>query len=262
MRNHFFFSYSGNKRNEVDKIIDAMNLKNVKIITEPYCGTSSMSFYISTLYPNKYKYVLNDIDDILVELYNTAKDEEKLKELEDSINLLIQGIDKEKYNDIVKKPTLASYIIKNKIYCLRPGLFPNGNKTILSKINLIDVPIVKFLRTEQVEVTNIDGIECYKKYCDNKECLIFLDPPYLDSCNDMYTDKRNTNIYEYLYYNQIKSKKAQIILCLEKNWIITIFFSKYKQHCYEKKYEAAKKRKTTHVVITNKKLPKSLIIEE
>ena len=39
---------------------------------------------------------------------------------------------------------------------------------LLSKINLIDVPIVKFLRTEHVEVTNIDGIECIKSTATTK----------------------------------------------------------------------------------------------
>ena len=48
MKNHFFIPYSGNKREEVDKIYDLMkdNIKNDTIIIEPFCGTSALSFYI------------------------------------------------------------------------------------------------------------------------------------------------------------------------------------------------------------------------
>ncbi len=69
MKNHFFFPYRENKWQEVEKIIKHMIFRGVKIIIEPFCGSSAMSFYIATIYPKKFEYVLNDINNHLIELY-------------------------------------------------------------------------------------------------------------------------------------------------------------------------------------------------
>jgi len=58
MKNHFFIAYSGNKREEVNTIHDYIKPKltpSITTIIEPFCGTSALSYYISTLYPKKYK---------------------------------------------------------------------------------------------------------------------------------------------------------------------------------------------------------------
>jgi site-specific DNA-adenine methylase len=68
MKNHFFFSYSGNKRDEVETIHDALknNLKNITTIIEPFCGSSAFSFYIASLYPGRVNYILNDNNKYLI----------------------------------------------------------------------------------------------------------------------------------------------------------------------------------------------------
>lgn len=253
-----FYPYAGNKRQEVEKIVNAMMLRGVKTIIEPFCGSSAVSYYISTMYPKKYKYILNDIDKHLISLFKIAQDNDKLKLLEDEINILIIDITKVKYNEIVKKDTLATHIIKNKIYAIRAGLFPLDYKH--KNIDLINCPIVKFLQTENIEFTNEDAIICYNKHVNDKSNLIFIDPPYLQSCNDMYTNRQNTNIYEYLFNNNIKNAKAQIILCLENNWIIKLLFKKHTQITYPKTYEMSKKL-TEHVIITNKNKSKQVVLK-
>ena len=51
MRNHFIIPYIGNKREEVETIYN--NIKNYiddkKIIIEPFCGTSAVSYTHLTL---------------------------------------------------------------------------------------------------------------------------------------------------------------------------------------------------------------------
>jgi hypothetical protein len=249
MKNHFFFGYRGNKRNEVEKILNEIELNNVKTIVEPFCGTFALSYYISTLYPKKYNYVINDNNDMVVELIRIAKKQRKFKKLENEINELIIDIDRDKYNKIIKNSDkdLASYIIKHKIYCIRPGLFPLNYKH--KTISICDVPVINFLRNENVKVTNINGTDCYNKYKTKNDALIFLDPPYLHSFNDWYVDP-SINIYEYLSENDILNEKAKIILCLEKNWIINILFKGKNIIEYDKKYET-NKRKTKHIIITN-----------
>ena len=58
MKNHFVISYAGNKRNEVTRIYETLKLENITTIVEPFCGTAAVSFYISTLHPQKFKYIL------------------------------------------------------------------------------------------------------------------------------------------------------------------------------------------------------------
>jgi site-specific DNA-adenine methylase len=255
MKNHFFISYAGNKRTEVDKIYEIVEpkLKDITTIIEPFCGTSSFSYYISLKHPKKFNYILNDNNKHLIELYNIAKDDEKFKELIQELNLMSIDIDKIKYDKLIKEDNLKGWIIKNKIYAIRPGLFPNENNKYKISNNfdkLLNAPIINFLRTENIIMKNDDAIDIINTHKDDKKCLIFLDPPYLDSCNDFYLDSK-TNVYEYLSINIIKNMKSYVVLCLENNWIIKLLFNGYKSFEYDKLYQCSKK-KTTHLIITNK----------
>jgi hypothetical protein len=253
MKNHFFIGYAGNKRNEVDNIYKKIQptLKNIKYIVEPYCGTSALSYYISLHEPNKYKYILNDNNKYLIELYKVASSKKKLNKLINKLNILLKDINKEKYKIIINSDTLEGWIIKNKIYAIRAGLFPTTRKIIESFEYLNTCPMIDFLRTEDITFYNMDAIELYEKFKDNKEALIFLDPPYINTCNDFYKCA-SMNIYEYLNDNDIQLSKANIILCLENNWIILLLFKKYIIDEYKKTYETSKK-KTTHLLISNNK---------
>ena len=84
MKNHFFFPYVGNKRNEVGNIlsyIESCNFNNIETIVEPFYGTSALSYYISTKYPNKFNYVLNDLDENLITLYKLVSNDKIFKSL-------------------------------------------------------------------------------------------------------------------------------------------------------------------------------------
>ena len=73
MKNHFIFPYAGNKREEVERIYEKIDLTNITTIIEPFCGTSAMSLYISLKNPKIYKYILNDNNTFLTELYMILK---------------------------------------------------------------------------------------------------------------------------------------------------------------------------------------------
>ena len=82
MKNHFFFGYAGNKRQEVDNIYNYLKtLTNITHIIEPFCGTGALSYFISINEPKKYKYILNDNNKKLIDFYNIAKDQEALENL-------------------------------------------------------------------------------------------------------------------------------------------------------------------------------------
>lgn len=72
MKNHFLFSYSENKREKVKTIYDNLNFTNIDTIIEPFAGTSALSYYISTKHPKRFKYILNDQNNLLIDLYNIS----------------------------------------------------------------------------------------------------------------------------------------------------------------------------------------------
>ena len=252
MKNHFFMSYAGNKRNETEGLYNVIknDIQNIKIIIEPFCGSAAFSYYISLKHPKKFKYILNDNNKFLIQLYLIAKDELKLNQLIKILDVKIKGLDKEKYNKIAKENNFLSWIIINKIYSIHKGLFPIGKKIINTFEYLKECPIINFLRTEQISFFNTDGIVIMNKYKNSESNFIFLDPPYLISCNDFYKNT-DVNIYEYLYNKNINEMKAFICLCLESNWIIKLLFNNHVKKEYSKIYQTSKKN-TTHLIITNK----------
>lgn len=257
MKNHFFIPYFGNKREEVEKIYETIKDKidDAEIIIEPYCGTSAMSYYIWSKNPTKkVKYILNDNNKMLYELYTIAKDPVKFNELVDKLKeLLLSCTSKNEYLKIVKEKdkSITSYIFGNKIYNIRPYLYPSTRKINPEAFKVFEnAPIIKFLREADIEIKNEDAYKLYTEYKNNPKCLILLDPPYLTSDNDFYSNS-NLNIYEKLAENDIKNEKSNIVLCLGNNWIIKLLFKNYKSVIYDKKYQTTKKS-IEHIIIMNK----------
>ena len=254
MKNHFYISYMGNKRQEVEQIYNSIDFKDITTIIEPFCGTSAMSYFISTK-KEGLKYILNDNNQYLKEMFEIFKDDEKIKQFENKINdeILPNIQTKDNYDNFLKSnKNLYGWFISSKYYKIRPGIFPQKRK--FNKIDLKRYPIYDFYKNSNIEFYNLDGIEIYEKYKNNKNNLILLDPPYLQACNDYYADSK-VNIYEYLYNdNPIEKEKAQILLILENIWIIKLLFKNNKILVeYDKNYFGYKKRKTTHIIITNLK---------
>ena len=253
MKNHFFMCYYGNKRNEVEGLYNQIKdkLDEIEVIIEPFCGSSAFSYYLSLKHPKKFKYILNDNNKYLIELYKISMNPEKFDELIESLKHLHKDINKEKYNIICKEEKFENWVYKNKIYAIRPGFFPLDKRLNINKdFNILkNTPIINFLNSEDITFYNDEGVDIVEKYKDNKKALIFLDPPYLMACNDLYHDSK-VNVYEYMYKNPINKMNAYMVLCLEDNWIIRLLFCGFIKSYYHKKYETTK-RKTTHLIITN-----------
>ena len=211
-KNHFVFGYAGNKRREVGKIVPYMNLEDVTTIVEPFCGTSALSCYLSQLYPNKFIYRLNDNDDRLIELYYLLQCPDKTKQLEDEYNDCIKNINKEIYDSIVKEGKMLGFILARKHYYRRVGNWCSNKHP--TQGHFCDTPIVKFLRNETVEISNIDGEAVMKEYMISPTTIIYLDPPYLKTANKDYYSKQNNlfGIYKYLECYDIKNYKCQLYL--------------------------------------------------
>ena len=99
------FSYAGNKREQVEKIVNNIDFDKITTIIEPFCGSCAISYYISTLYPGL-KYILNDNNKHLREMFYLLKDDDKINLFENEYNDLLVDLTKDKYNELKKKMTL------------------------------------------------------------------------------------------------------------------------------------------------------------
>lgn len=261
MKNHFIFSYAGNKRNEVENIYNTTkkiyDYDNVDVIIEPFCGSCAYSYYLSTLYPKKYKYILNDNNEKLFNIFKLIITEEaniinfNINTIIHKFNQYTDDIERKKfYLSIKDKDDVYSYLFINKYYNLRQGLYPQIVRTKqLTLFKIQDIPFYNFIKNENVEFKNVDATELVKQHKDDDKTLIFLDPPYIVACNSFYEDTMMT-IYEYMYKNDINLWLSNIVLCLENIWIIRMLFSKNTiSDEYTKQYQMSK-NKTTHIVIT------------
>lgn len=254
MKNHFYFGYPGNKRDEFDTLEKYFIDKDIKIIIEPYVGTSAFSVNLALKYPGKFKYILNDSDENLIELYKTMKDRTKREQFTLNLNEAIDKItDKQTYSNIHEP--FIKYFIHHKYNAIRVGLFPIKTPLPFKKHNYDDNITTKFLENENVELLNEDGQELINKYKNNKSVFMYIDPPYMNNDNTRYDytsdiHKNNVNIYEWFYNNKMNKMKSKILINIEDVWISRLLFKNNIKHSYEKRYQTSKK-KTKHLIITN-----------
>jgi hypothetical protein len=171
-KNHFIIPYYGNKRSEVETILNNINITdNIDTIIEPFCGTSAFSYFTSLKYPKRFTYYLNDNNKLLIELYNIMKDDIKLKQFEKDINNIRKTLTKEIY-DKMDKSKIETYYIHNKVLKFRPSLWCPEYK--YNYIDMNKCPIIQFLKNERVIISNMDAIEFINNHCNNNNTLIFF----------------------------------------------------------------------------------------
>ncbi len=256
MKNHFFCSYWGNKRTEVEEIYKYLNFDNIKYIIEPFCGSSALSYYISTQQPKKYIYVLNDIDKNLIKLYKIAQDEIKYNFFICMYELLWRACkdnNKPKYKELVNNNDTICWLLKNKFYKIRNGLYPNdGSQRNIKHVKvLFNKPIINFLRNEKIIFYNEYANNIIMKY-NKPNSLFFCDPPYLLTSNSEYNsgllEVKNYNIYQELLFNK-EQFKTNLYFVLEYMWIIKGLYNNNLIHKYKKKYYGNKKKTVYHFIL-------------
>ena len=253
LNNIFYMPYPGNKRNEIATIYTHLNFENIDTIIEPYTGTSVISYYISSIHPD-IKFILNDNNQFMKDIYDIIQDDDKIDKFENEINEIKKNItNKEEYDNVVKNKDIYGWLIGNKYFNMRPNICPIGfrsNNSFFKIFKFRDYKIFDFYRNKNVSFSCDDGVAVYEKYKNNENCMIILDPPYISSYNGFYMDD-SMNVYEYLNKHNIKDDKAKIYLILENQWIIKLLFRTNNiLYEYDKQYQFTK-RKTTHILISN-----------
>ena len=104
MKNHFYIPYCGNKRQEVKHIYDNIDFTDITTVIEPFCGSCAMSYYISTQREGL-KYILNDNNKYLKEMYELMLDDNKIEKFKKDFEELVKSFEgkKDVYIEVVKK---------------------------------------------------------------------------------------------------------------------------------------------------------------
>lgn len=254
-KNHFFISYTGNKRNEADYIINEIDFNNTKNIIEPFGGSGAISFHIWKKYGNKFNYYINDNSNILISFYNLFKNEE-LETIEQELQKIGNTINnKDDWKILFKqkeKTVYSNFLFYKYSHRSTPGFYPlNRNfKKLTLNFNTEQKLFIDFIKLSNVFITNNDWFEIFETHKNNEESIFIFDPPYINLNNNFYLNP-SLNIYQYFYDNKIEDYKSKIYFVLEDVWIIRfLFINNPILISYDKQYERSKK-KTKHILITN-----------
>jgi site-specific DNA-adenine methylase len=236
----------GNKELDLKYFINFLP-KDIKTICEPFGGSFAVSRKI--YYEDKYKKKINDLDPLLFYIYKNPKEYaqlinnvmsnfDKCKKKED----LLIFLDKYECDDKLKKSYLQQFLIRGSLHKKK-------------KISNYDDNIKMM---EKIEFTNKDYMTIINENSTNKDCFLFLDPPYLFSDNSGYFTQQNekdmTNIIVDLQKIIFDKKiKAKVMLIINKLSILEHIFKGYIVGEYTKQYSMSKKI-MKHLIICNYKI--------
>lgn len=258
---HFIHSYPGNKRKECDNLLN--HISDEKIIIEPFCGTSALSFYHYRKHKNEnIKYFLSDMSDELASVYKLLK-EETVENIEYNVSQYFEPFENKEYRQCIHEDYKKSqtkdiykflFLIKScgmgRLGMLDVRQDISKFKGYKLKFTPIQKEFIEFIKLENVVFKQQNWFEYFNEFKNNKNALIFFDPPYINSDNSLYKNFKNSNVYEYFYKNKISSFESKIFFILEKNWIIELLFNDYIVEEYEKIYSVSKK-KVVHIIVKN-----------
>lgn len=262
--NHFFFRYIGNKRKETNDFNRVYSTNGIKDIYELFCGSSALSFSIWLNYGDKFNYYLNDNSKVLIDIYNTFKNE-PLEEIEKKINDIQKTInnkddwDKTFKENNFKDVYLNIFFFKYSSFG-RTGFYdkPQKYKKKDYSLNKLQQKFLEFIKSPYVHISCSDWSDLFDKHKNDNEASFIFDPPYMQCCNDYYLEK-TLNIYEYFSKYKMEDFKSDIYFILEDTWIIRMLFKNNRIiTTYDKRYDISNK-KTSHIIINNK-LPITLNI--
>jgi DNA adenine methylase len=255
----FYVPYVGNKTSEFNEIYEYMNLDNIKIFVEPFCGSATISanlFFVN----DDIKFILNDIDHNLIKFLKYVKNNNKI--------LLVPKINKimKKYNNHEKykkyfrdfnheKLSPAEYVA-HRIFTSSTvgyfGAYKNGKLPQLKKFKK-EIEYDYFIKSNRVEIFNKSYNFMFRKYKNNSKAFLFLDPPYVDTYNKIYIVRKNSDVMninnDIFDFMTNKHTKCKVMLVVISNEYYKTKFKNLIKATYIKIYMGNKK--LNHLIITN-----------
>ena len=217
----------GNKRNELKYLLPIIkeNINEDTIFIEPFCGSCIVSYNVFKLNTVK-EFHINDIDEMRMKFYNDITDISKREEFYKIQNDIIENGEEDYYiyeDKTELKREYISYLFEKRI-----GTFIFPTKIYSRKIS---DNWMEFLTI--ANKTNDDWKVIMEKYKDNKNAFIYLDPPYFNMCNNIYTEYDDKKIYIDLV-DYLKNSKCKIIFTINKNIITEHIYKDYINNTLQK----------------------------
>ena len=176
--------YPGGKTKACNKLYEILttyfDLSKFTTIISPFFGGGSFEFHLQNIFPNLH-IIANDKFTPLYTFWNTCKDNnDKLcKELYPYINT----ITKNKFQDLRNKILTETDPLKQSIMffiinrCSFSGATLSGGFSLESstkRFTITSIERISKLHLDRLTITNMD----FEEFLQNKNSLIFLDPPY------------------------------------------------------------------------------------
>lgn len=265
MASNFYFQYKGGKRCEVkyiDKYINEEFMKGIKTIVEPFCGSCafSLDYYIKKGY--NLNYHVNDIDEYLINFLHEVKKKgfkpfvQYLKQV--NFDEPDKDIRRKNINKFLESKSPYDYYVYKMVN--KPYYVGETNKEYIK--NYKDG---KFKKSDQffknANLTSHDYKTIFEQYKDDSTALLFIDPPYFDSVNNLY----DINKYSKRLYGReipdntqmfidilelLKNCKCKVVGITNSNAIMNYLYKPYIKETFGKLYQMTKK-KTEHILFTN-----------
>ena len=250
----FFFSYIGGKSKDLKYIKSYIDLKNVNIIVEPFCGSCSFSTHISN---DDIKYYFNDNDKRLIDFLSEVK-EGKFPEIVEYFNenmkkYIKNGKPSQKWYDLTKRKDVDT----NEYFLMMRLRARGGMLNLHSKNEKVETyeHLTKIFRNAEMNCGDYRAV--LEKFKNDASAFVFLDPPYFDSFNKSYIaynkkDKYvgdNTAMYIDIV-NFLKEARCKVMMIINSNAMTKFLYGNYIKGTYQKRYDISG-RITEHLIINN-----------
>jgi site-specific DNA-adenine methylase len=241
----------GSKINDIKYFKHLLPL-DAKTIVEPFGGGFAVS---KCVYKdiNKYKFHINDADEILFYIYQHYQDYIDTHKMILDIYMSEYAVKGVKY---IVTPEFKNYFNSLGVDSNIKQYFTDNN-TIRGNILIVNKS-VNYNPDEKAILDNAlltcqDYLEILEQYKDDKDAFIFLDPPYLFSNNSAYDPLKSDNdmtqiILDILEY--LKTCSCRVMLIINKLSILSSLFKDYIKGEYGRVYQLTN-RKAIHLIITN-----------
>jgi len=256
MTSHFYIAWAGNKRREMGEINRFVDLNGIETVVEPFCGSAAFAFHTWKASPHL-RVHLNDKCPHLYAMLSTIKRGDK-QTLYDGLQRYanVTKEDYMRYNREVNggegDDLTTKWMLMQTYNGLRPGMPPAPGRPF-PKLKPLQGAFPFDDMLERATLTNHDFRVVCDQYRNDPTAFLFIDPPYVNSCNDFYSDATCVDdvdaFYTYLL-DLLQNATCKVMLVVNNALLMRLLFKDYIRHRYGKKYECTK-RQTEHIIITN-----------
>lgn len=254
----FYYSYKGNKRNEIKHIQNLLETHkdSYNKFIEAFGGTCATSRYIYENYKDKEIYI-NDINEDLTFFANNfyKVDDTVISHIKDVVKSITneqeykeyyKKASKEKDNetDLIERLTYILFI--NSCYKINKGYYWKQQIPKFIGLARVKPKLNNFFKHNEYQCHSY--IDTFKKFENDEQALIYLDPPYFNTDTEDYCNNNKeqySNMWEDIY-NLFETSKCKIIMVVNDNFFMHKVFKRWYYNSYEKKYSSHKSKATIH----------------